>query len=234
VPADHAPLGITPGRYVVLTVADTGCGMTDEVRAHIFEPFFTTKEVGRGTGLGLATVHGIIEQSGGFIEVESQPGEGTTFRVHLPRTDRPGGGGDSSSDGRATAQGTETVLLVEDDPAVRALAARVLRQSGYTILEAGGSREAIAAVEKYQGRIHLLVTDVVMPGLGGRPLAEMFQAEYSGLKVLYVSGYTDDAIVRHGILTDRVHFLQKPFTPAALTAKVRGVLDAPDLESERG
>jgi CheY-like chemotaxis protein len=226
VAADHAPPGVKPGQFVVLTVSDTGTGMTDEVRAHIFEPFFTTKEVGQGTGLGLATVHGIVEQSGGFVEVESRPGEGATFRVYLPQAAKAGGGGSSHVE-PAAARGTETVLLVEDEPAVRALAARVLRQKGYAVLEAGGGREAVAAARAHRGRVHLLVTDVVMPGQGGRALAEALRADNPELRVLFVSGYTDDAMVRHGILADRVHFLQKPFTPAALAAKVREVLDAP-------
>jgi signal transduction histidine kinase/ActR/RegA family two-component response regulator len=231
VTADHAPPGIKPGQFVVLTVSDTGTGMTDEVKAHIFEPFFTTKEVGQGTGLGLATVHGIVEQSGGFVGVESRLGEGTTFRVYLPRTAKTGGC-DSTHGVPAAARGTETVLLVEDEPAVRALAARVLRQSGYTVLEAEGSREAVAAAQAHRGRLHLLVTDVVMPGQGGRSLAERLRAADPKLKVLFMSGYTDDAIVHHGIRTDRVHFLQKPFTPLALAATVREILDAPDAEPE--
>jgi CheY-like chemotaxis protein len=216
--------GVRPGGYVLLAVSDTGCGMTEEVRRHAFEPFFTTKPVGQGTGLGLATVYGIVKQGGGHVEVESEPGTGTTFKVYLPRAEADAT--PMPAPARFTApRGTETVLLVEDDAAVRALGAQVLRAGGYEVLEAGDGGEALRVRSGHAGPIHLLVTDLVMPGLGGRPLAERLTARYPELKVLYLSGYTDDAAVRYGILRDHANFLQKPFSPTALARKVREVLD---------
>ncbi len=224
----HAHAEVRPGHYVLVAVSDTGVGMTAEVKRHLFEPFFTTKGVGRGTGLGLATVHGIVKQAGGHVEVYSEAGVGTAFKVYLPRYEgeaRPGG---SSHHGTAPAPGgTETVLLVEDDDAVRALSRHVLRRGGYTVLEASRGAEALQAGERHRGRIDLLVTDVIMPGMGGRPLAERLRALHPEMRVLYLSGYTDDAVVRHGILQEEVCFLQKPFSTFALAAKVREVLDLP-------
>jgi PAS domain S-box-containing protein len=212
---------------VLLAVTDTGCGMTDEVKAHLFEPFFTTKGPGRGTGLGLSTVYGIVKQSGGSIEVESQPGAGTTFRVYLPRAEgaaeeeRPADGPTAAS-----PPGHETVLLAEDEAGVRALARQVLQSSGYTVLEARDGTHALLLAEQYRGAIDLLVTDLVMPGLDGRGLAVRLCAARPGLRVLYLSGYTDDAVVRRGVSQDAVYFLAKPFSPAALAQKVREVLNA--------
>jgi PAS domain S-box-containing protein len=212
------------GAFVLLAVTDTGCGMTAEVKAHLFEPFFTTKGPGEGTGLGLPTVYGIVKQSGGHIEVESQPGEGTAVRVYLPRADgapaeeRPNGEG-------PLPRGSETVLLAEDEDGVRALVRQVLQAGGYAVLEARDGAEALGLAEQHRGRVDLLVTDVVMPGLDGRALAERLVGHYPGLKVLYLSGYTDDAVVRHGVRQEKVHFLQKPFSPADLARKVREVLD---------
>jgi two-component system, cell cycle sensor histidine kinase and response regulator CckA len=221
-----AHAGAHPGPHVLLAVSDTGCGMTDEVKARIFEPFFTTKGPGRGTGLGLATVYGIVTQSGGHLGVDSEAGAGTTFRVYLPRAEGPVGEPKAGSGAPAPRRGAETVLLVEDDPAVRALNRHVLAGCGYTVVEAGDGDEAWrAAVRHAGGPIHLLVTDVVMPGQGGRALAERLLERHPGLKVLYVSGYTDDAVVRHGVLREAMNFLQKPFTPTALAHRVREVLD---------
>ncbi len=217
-----------PGQYVQLIVRDTGCGMTDEVKARIFEPFFTTKGVGQGTGLGLATVYGIVEQSGGCIEVESAPGRGTTFTIELPAADAAPGEPGSTEAVRAGAyRGNETVLLVEDEDAVRTLAGKVLWQNGYTVLEARDGQEALFLSEQVRGRIHLLLTDVVMPGLGGHEVARRLCDRHPRLRVLYMSGYTDDAVVRHGLGQVPANFLAKPFTPTALAAKVRAVLDAP-------
>jgi PAS domain S-box-containing protein len=218
---------VPPGPYVLLKVTDTGVGMDAATRARAFEPFFTTKEIGKGTGLGLATVHGIVQQSGGHIEVDSEPGQGTTFKVYLPRVDEPARAGPSHDGVGVPPRGSETVLLVEDDDGVRALSRHVLQASGYRVLEASAGSEALHRFRRSASSIDLLVTDVVMPGLGGTQLAERLRALQPGLKVLYLSGYADDAVVRHGILQAQVNFLQKPFTPAALARKVREVLDQP-------
>jgi two-component system, cell cycle sensor histidine kinase and response regulator CckA len=221
-----------PGPHVLLAVSDSGCGMSAAVRAKIFEPFFTTKGPGKGTGLGLATVYGIVKQSGGHIGVYSEVGVGTTFKVYLPRTVQAGEGAKLQSTLRSPPQGTETVLVVEDDAVVRGLTRHILQHAGYAVLEAATGDEALRVATGHIGRIHLLVTDVVMPGLGGRAAAERLAERYHGLRVLFVSGYTDDAVVRHGVLHDKVNFLQKPFTPSALALKVREVLDAP-AETDR-
>ena len=216
---------VKPGRYVMLAVTDTGHGMTPEVQARIFEPFFTTKELGKGTGLGLATVYGIVKQSGGSVNLYSEPGHGTAFKVYLPAVEQTISTGDSQHGVKVTAHGTETILLVEDEDAVRSMTRLILQQFGYTVLEARRGAEAIRLCEQQQGKIHLLVTDVVMPEMGGRQLAERVTQLRPGIKVLYLSGYTDDAVVRHGVLQAEVAFLQKPFTMAALANKVRQVLD---------
>ncbi len=213
-----------PGRYVMLAVTDTGTGMDAATQAQIFEPFFTTKEVGKGTGLGLATVQGIVEQSGGFIWVYSEPNHGTCFKIYLPRVDA------SVSEVAAVAgesiMGTETVLVVEDVEAVRAVTRRMLERYGYRVLEAADGEAAIRLAANSAEHIHLLLTDVVMPNVSGRDLAEVFVKKYPSSKVLFMSGYTDDAIVRHGILQEGIAYLQKPFTPDSLASKVRTVLDA--------
>lgn len=216
---------VRPGSYVRLALTDSGVGMTSEIKRHIFEPFFTTKDIGKGTGLGLAVVHGVVKQSDGHIEVYSEPGIGTCFKIYLPRVHAVAKPGSSVQGLASIPRGTETILLVEDEGIVRGLARHVLEGFGYTVLAAGNSDEALSLCAKYQGPIHLLLTDVVMPGLGGRQLAEQVIALYPQIKVLYMSGYTDDTVVRHGILHKQVNFLQKPFSPASLAQKVRQVLN---------
>ena len=216
---------VRPGRYVLLSMSDTGTGMSDEVKARIFEPFFTTKGVGQGTGLGLATVYGIIKQSGGHLSVYSEVGKGTAFKVYLPvALDAPAA---TTVFKTPPPRGTETVLLVEDEARVRAMTGIALRGGGYTVLEAGSAEEATRVfAARPEGAVDLLLTDVVMPGASGRVLAERLSAAAPGLKVLYMSGYTDDAVVRHGLLAAEVAFVQKPFALDALLQKVRKVLDA--------
>jgi CheY-like chemotaxis protein len=201
--------------------------MPPEVCARIFEPFFTTKGPGKGTGLGLATVYGIINQSGGHLAVSSKVGVGTTFKVFLPRVEQGVGESLASSGILASPGGTETILLVEDEDGVRALTQHVLVGCGYTVLEAPDGAKAIQIAVEHREPIHLLVTDVVMPEVGGRIVAEQVIARHPEVRVLYVSGYTDDAVIRHGVLREGVNFLQKPFSPAFLAIKVREVLDAP-------
>jgi len=213
-----------PGPHVLLAVADTGCGMDQATITRVFEPFFTTKGE-HGTGLGLATVHGIVRQSGGHVGVYSEVGRGTTFKVYLPRVETPASAPPSRPGRSAMPRGSETVLLVEDEDGVRALTRHVLRGCGYTVLEARDGAEAIRVAQAHTGRIDLLTTDVVMPRMGGREVADRVSAIHPGIKLLFLSGYTDDAVVRHGILEAQVAFLQKPFTPTSLATKVRDVLD---------
>ncbi len=218
-------LDAQPGEHVLLAVSDTGCGMSDEVKSHIFDPFFTTKEMGKGTGLGLSTVFGIVKQSKGHIWVYSEEGIGTTFKIYLPRTEEHTPSSVRSEIETAMPLGTETILLVEDDAYVRELARRVLQRQGYTVLEAEDSQEALRLFLTHTAPIHLLLTDVVMPGISGKALAEQLTQTKPNLKVLFMSGYTDDAIMRHGVLDPGIAFLQKPFNPTALIRKVRTVLD---------
>jgi hypothetical protein len=215
------------GAYVHIAVSDTGGGLTAEARAHLFEPFFTTKELGKGTGLGLATVYGIVKQNSGYIYVDSAPGAGTTVRVYLPLSTEPLPGVELSPPVPVATGGSETVLLVEDEAAVRQFARRALESSGYCVLSAGNGAEALSLAEQHPGPIHVLLTDVVMPGMGGPELARQLSLLRPSLRVLFCSGYTDDATVRDGVREAGTAFLQKPFAPEELIHKVREVLTTP-------
>ena len=219
-------VGAAPGRYVMLAVSDTGVGMDKETRSHIFEPFFTTKEKGRGTGLGLSTVHGIVKQSGGHLGVYSEPGKGATFKVYLPLGEGEATSAQSDKEPQRGVGGSETILLLEDEEAVKNLASQILQKQGYTVLLTTSAEDALLVSGGHQGTIHLLLTDVVMPQMSGRKVAELLAPRRPKMKVLYMSGYTDNAIVHHGILDANTAFLQKPFTPDVLARKVREVLDA--------
>jgi PAS domain S-box-containing protein len=221
-------LTVEPGEYVMLAVSDTGCGMDAETQARIFEPFFTTKEVGKGTGLGLATVYGIVKQSGGNIWVYSEPGQGTTFKVYLPRVNEAAERVRGTGELKAILRGTETVLLVEDEAIVREMTRSVLEESGYQVLEAADGARALEICRAHGQHIDIMVTDVVMPGMSGRELAERVASLRPGTKVLYMSGYTDDAIVHHGVLDQGMAFIEKPFTPDTFAHKVREVLNSED------
>ena len=214
--------GVTPGRYAMFAVSDTGKGMDKETREHIFEPFFTTKGQGRGTGLGLSTVFGIVQQSGGHIWVYSEPGQGSTFKVYLPRTDEVRVR--TSAPPAVRAEGRETVLLVDDEAALRAVACEVLRRKGYRVLEAHDGEHALAVSQGHPGRIDLLVTDVVMPRMSGAELAVRLVEARPDTRVLFMSGYTGEAIVHHHVIADGAVLLQKPLTPDSLLQKVREVL----------
>jgi two-component system cell cycle sensor histidine kinase/response regulator CckA len=221
--AEH--VGVTPGPHVMLAVSDNGCGMDKQTQARIFEPFFTTKETGKGTGLGLSTVFGIVQQSRGNIWLYSEPGKGTTFKIYLPRTeDLPVS--DRPQTPTPLPGGGETILLVEDEPEVRELLRRILTQHGYHVIEARHPADALSHAEHFPATIHLLVTDVVMPGISGPQLAEQIRSSRPIMKQLYISGYTDSTIVHHGILDAKVAFLQKPIVPDALLNKVKDVLSS--------
>jgi PAS domain S-box-containing protein len=219
--------GATVGPHVMLAVSDNGIGMSAETVSHMFEPFFTTKPRGKGTGLGLATTYGIVKQSGGSIWVYSELGQGTTFKVYLPRASHAEAALPSAPAVAKGTRGSETILVAEDQDEVRTLTRTILSMHGYTVLEATTGEEALAIVREHREPIHLLFTDVIMPGMSGRELVAEVHQKYGRMRVLFASGYTDDAIVRHGKLDQGVAFLQKPFTPASLLAKVREVLDSP-------
>jgi CheY-like chemotaxis protein len=214
------------GPYVMLTATDTGCGMSREIQQHIFEPFFTTKGMGKGTGLGLATVYGIVKQSGGHVAVYSEVGLGSSFKIYLPSA------GEKIAPPKLAApnlkniiHGRGTILLVEDEEAVRLFAEHILCEAGYRVLTAADGEEALHLAEKLLGQINLLVTDVVMPRMSGRQLAEALHKQRADLKILYMSGYTDDAVLRHGVLTAEAAFLQKPFSGVILSQKVNEVMN---------
>ncbi|MDO8805903.1 MAG: response regulator [Elusimicrobiota bacterium] len=215
------------GPLVCLSISDTGIGMSEEVKEHLFEPFFTTKDKSKGTGLGLATVFGIVKQSGGEIEVESEPGRGTTFRIYLPHIEAGLIARDKDKDQGVVLKGTETVLLVEDEDNLRRLGERLLRMSGYKVIVAANGKEALEAVERHGKPVDLLLTNIVMSGMSGRELALELARRKLAHRTLYMSGYTDDAIVQHGVLEPGIAFIYKPFTIKALSLRLREVLDGP-------
>ena len=222
----HAHTGIIPGDYVMLSVSDTGTGMTKEVKARLFEALFTTKPVGKGTGLGLATCRTIVQQSGGHIDVESEVGKGASFKIYFPRVEQPLDVAATSVQTGPLPRGTETLLVVEDEPAMKHLAAGVLKAQGYTVLHANNGQDALKVAHEHKGSpIRLVVSDVIMPRMGGKVMAEWLKTSYPDIKILFTSGYTDDAIAHHGVLETGVEFLSKPYTPATLTRKVRKMLD---------
>jgi PAS domain S-box-containing protein len=219
-------IGVNPGRYIMLAVSDTGIGMDQGTQLRIFEPFFTTKEKGKGTGLGLSTVYGIVRQSGGNVWVYSEPQHGTSFKIYLPQIDAGVGGDGAPAALSIIKRGSETVLLVEDEDMVRNLATELLKENGYTVLEASGGEEAIRLCRNHKEPIHLLITDVVMPKMSGKDVARRLQMVHPESRVLFMSGYTDEAIVHHGIVDSHIAFIQKPFSETALMQKIRDVLDA--------
>jgi len=230
--ATHAP--IPAGHYALLAVSDDGIGMDAATRARVFEPFFTTKGKGKGTGLGLSTVYGIVKQSGGFIWVYSEPSAGATFKIYLPRVEAKATAAAPVPALAPVPGGDETILVVEDQPEVRRLSEKLLRVRGYTVLGAENGAEALRVAEQHAGPIHLLVTDVIMPGMNGREVALLMSADRPTLKVLYLSGYADESVVHHGVLEPGLAFLQKPFTPESLARKVRDVLDMGDDKDDDG
>jgi two-component system, cell cycle sensor histidine kinase and response regulator CckA len=219
-------MGVIPGDYVMLSISDTGTGMTEEVKARLFEAFFTTKPLGKGTGLGLATCQTIVQQSGGHIEVQSELGKGSTFKIYFPRVEQPIVISTKPVETSPLPRGTETLLLVEDEPSVRHLACSILESQGYKVLRANNGQDALHVAREHKGSpICLVVTDVIMPQMGGKVMAEWLKTTYPDLRILFTSGYTDDAIAKHGVLETGVEFLSKPYTPATLARKVRKMLD---------
>jgi CheY-like chemotaxis protein len=214
-----------PGAYVMLAVSDSGIGMNNEILQHIFEPFYTTKEVGKGTGLGLATVYGIVKQSSGYIWVYSEVGKGTTFKIYFPQVSEESSDDITGDKFEEVPGGNETILLVEDEDAVRNLARQILESCGYRVVEAKNGIEALSVYQKSGSEIDLLITDVVMPKMGGRELSEHLTKINPQIRHLYMSGYTDDAIIRHGMISENLNFIQKPFTFEAFAQKVRHLLD---------
>jgi signal transduction histidine kinase/ActR/RegA family two-component response regulator len=222
---------VKPGPYVMIAVSDTGIGMDSETRARIFEPFFTTKALGKGTGLGLSTVYGIVKQSQGHMWAYSEPGQGATFKVYLPIHEAGDEPPIVTPQARVVPRGWETILAVEDEESLLNLVAEILKDAGYNVIPANGPKEALRVLVEHREAIHMLLTDVVMPGMSGRLLADQVLRERPGMRVLYMSGYTDNAIVHHGVLDAGTAFLQKPFTPDALIKKVREVLDAAEVSA---
>jgi len=216
---------VKSGLYVMLTVSDTGSGMDEETRSRIFEPFFTTKEKGKGTGLGLSTVYGIVKQSGGNVIVHSEPEQGTVFTIYLPKSDEKVMSDEPAHQRRESFRGSETILVVEDEQSLRKLISRVLKAGGYKVLQAQHGNEALHISKEYKKPIAILVTDVVMPKIGGRELAQCLEESRPEMKVLYISGYTDDTVIHQGVLKEGMPFIQKPFTAQVLLKKVRGILD---------
>jgi len=219
--------GIKPacGTYAMIAVSDTGIGMDEETQLRIFEPFFTTKERSKGTGLGLATVYGIVKQNAGYIFAHSEPGQGATFKVYLPRVEGEATSFEKEQGPMNGFRGSETILLVEDDDTLRDLAKKILQRHGYSVLDAHNGEKALRVTDKHHGPLHLILTDVVMPGMNGREVVERLQSLRQDIKVLYMSGYLDNGIAPHGILDPGINFIEKPFTPKSLVMKVRRVLD---------
>jgi two-component system, cell cycle sensor histidine kinase and response regulator CckA len=216
---------VRPGQYVMLAVSDTGSGMNADAQAHIFEPFFTTKVRGKGTGLGLSTVYGIVKQSGGSIWVSSEQSEGTTFKIYFPCVEERAEAMVTRTRPAESPQGSETILVVEDEEMVRGLVCQILRNKGYRVLEASNGEEGLLVCRQQSSPIHIMVTDVVMPGMNGRDLANRVASIRPAMKVLFMSGYSEDAVVSDGVLDRGLTFIQKPFTPEALAWKVREVLE---------
>jgi CheY-like chemotaxis protein len=220
----HQHAGFSPGDYVCLAVIDNGTGMDADTMSHLFEPFFTTKKTGEGTGLGLATIYGVVKQNQGFLHVHSEPQQGAAFRIYLPPDRRPAGSAQSADIRSLPAPGTETILLVEDEPAILRMTTSILKLLGYTVLPSATPGEALHLAEQHNGAIDLLMTDVIMPEMNGRDLAHRMLSLHPDLKILFMSGYTADVIAHHGVLDPGVQFLQKPFTRSELSERLKSAL----------